>query len=60
MSVLSNFINNLKLPNWLQAVGVIIAYGGLILHNYKLGIPLSFVGLSIAVIGRLYDFVYKE
>lgn len=65
----SNFVGNLSkwliLPNWLQMVGVLVSLGalaflpahGLIHVAEKAGV---FVGIGVAVAGRLYNQVYPS
>lgn len=59
---LSNILNNLdkylKLPNWLQFVGIVLAF---IANGYNHpGLPklVVYVALGVACAGRLYDAIY--
>ena len=46
------------LSPWLQMVGVILTFGGLMgAHGYARWI--GFVGLGVAIAGRLYRYVYR-
>jgi hypothetical protein len=43
---------------WLQFVGYILAFGGLIAHSHWFGVPLAYLGLGISFAGSLYDRIY--
>ena len=55
--VLDKLDQYVKLPTWLQMVGTILCFGGLMgAHGFARWI--GFLGLGMAVVGRLYRYAY--
>jgi hypothetical protein len=54
VSLLDKLDQYVKLKQWLQFVGYMVAYGGLVIHH-----PLiAYVGLSVSMAGFAYDLIY--
>jgi hypothetical protein len=58
MSLLSSFEQNVKLAPWLQFVGYMLAFGGLLGHRHWIGLPMAYVGLGVSMAGWLYKKIY--
>lgn len=54
-----NISEYVKLPAFLQFVGLMLAFGGLLALGHWFGKPLAFVGLGINGAGFLYDKIYQ-
>jgi hypothetical protein len=54
MSLLSAFEQNVKLAPWLQFVGYMLAFGGLVTRHPI----LAYVGLGVSMAGWLYKKIY--
>jgi hypothetical protein len=53
-----NIDNYVKLAPWLQFVGLMLAFGGLLALGHWFGKPLAFVGLGVSMAGFVYDKIY--
>lgn len=60
MSFLDSFESAVKIKPWLQFVGYMVAFGGLILTSKhgNLGPIVSYVGLGMSFAGFLYNKIY--
>lgn len=56
MSLLSAFESNVKIGPWLQFVGYMLAFGGLIFAGHI----AAFVGLGVSMAGFLYNKIYPS
>ena len=57
-SLLDAFEKNVKIAPWLQFVGYMLAFGGLLGLHHKFGVPLAYVGLGVSMAGYLYKKIY--
>lgn len=53
-----NLSNYVKLPAWLQFVGLMLALGGLLALNHFFGKPLAYLGIGVSFAGFVYDKIY--
>jgi hypothetical protein len=53
-----NIENYVKLPAWLQFVGLMLAVGGLLALKHWFGIPLAYVGIGVSFAGFIYEKIY--
>lgn len=53
-----NILNYVKLPAWLQFVGLMLAVGGLLAIHRWFGVPLAYVGIGVSFAGFIYDKIY--
>lgn len=58
MSLLSTFEQNVKIGPWLQHVGTMLAFGGLIFIHHRLGLPAAYMGVALSYTGTLYNRIY--
>lgn len=54
----SGFEAAVKIEPWLQFVGYMLSFGGLIARAHWFGIPLAFVGLGVSMAGFDYEKIY--
>jgi len=57
-NLFAKFESSVKEGPWLQFVGYMLAFGGLLGHAHKFGVPLAYVGLGVSMAGFLYDKIY--
>jgi hypothetical protein len=57
-SILDSVDKYVRLPNWLQFTGLMLAFGGLIYVNHPLGKLVAFVGLGVSAAGFCYSLIY--
>lgn len=55
-----NISNYVKLPAFLQFVGLMLAIGGLLALNHAIGKPLAYVGIGISFAGFIYNRIYPS
>lgn len=53
-----NIENYVKVAPWLQFVGNMLAFGGLLALSHWYGKPLAYVGLGVSMAGFCYDRIY--
>jgi len=53
-----NIEKYVKLAPWLQFVGVMLAFGGLLALSHWYGKPLAYAGLGVNMAGFVYDRIY--
>ena len=58
MSILDTIDKYIKIKPWLQFVGYMLAFGGLILIDHPHAKLVAFVGLGVSMAGFLYDVIY--
>lgn len=58
MSFLDKIDQYVKLPAWLQFVGLMLAFGGLIFIDHSFAKLVAYVGLGISAAGFTYDKIY--
>jgi hypothetical protein len=59
LSTIFNSIDQyVKLPAWLQFVGLMLAFGGLIFIDHPGAKLVAYVGLGISAAGFAYDKIY--
>ena len=58
MSLLANLDKYIKIAPWLQFVGYMLAFGGLLGLHHFFGKPLAYVGLGVSMAGYLYKKLY--
>jgi len=44
---------------WLQFVGLMLAFGGLLGLRHWFGIPMAYIGLGVSAVGFVYEKIYK-
>lgn len=47
-----------KLPPFIQFVGLMLVLGGLIAVRHWFGVPLAYVGAGVSFAGFIYDKIY--
>lgn len=53
-----NFENYVKIGPWLQFVGLMLVFGGLVAHSHWVGIPVAYVGAAVSLAGFVYNEIY--
>jgi len=53
-----NLEQYVKIAPWLQFVGLMLAFGGLVALRHWFGVPLAYVGLGVSAVGFVYDKIY--
>lgn len=56
--IFNNIDNYIKEGPWLQFVGYMLTFGGLLGHSHWFGVPLAYLGLGIGMAGYLYKKIY--
>ena len=57
-TILSSFSQAVKLKPWLQFVGYMLAFGGLIFIEHPGAKVVAYVGLGVSMAGYLYNKIY--
>ncbi len=55
MNLLDKIDQYVKLPAWLQFVGYMLAFGGLVVKHPV----ITYVGLGVSMAGWLYEKIYQ-
>jgi hypothetical protein len=59
LSTVLNSVNNyVKLKPWLQFVGYMLTFGGLIFITHPVAKLVAYVGLGVSMAGYLYNKIY--
>jgi hypothetical protein len=53
-----NLSNYIKIKPWLQFVGYMLAFGGLIFITHPIAKVVAYVGLGVSMAGYLYNKLY--
>lgn len=53
-----NIEEYVKPAPWLQFVGIMLAFGGLLALSHWYGKPLAFLGLGVSMAGFVYNQIY--
>lgn len=53
-----NIDNYVKLAPWLQFVGLVLVFGGLIAVHHWFGVPIAYLGAGVSFAGFIYDKIY--
>lgn len=56
MFSLSNYV---KIAPWLQFVGLMIVFGGLLALSHWVGKPLAYFGAGVSLAGFVYEKIYN-
>lgn len=57
-ALLSSVDKYIKIAPWLQFVGYMLAFGGLIFIEHPVAKIIAYVGLGVSMAGYLYDKIY--
>lgn len=57
-TILSSVDKYIKIKSWLQFVGYMLAFGGLVFIEHPLAKVVAYVGLGVSMAGFLYDMIY--
>jgi hypothetical protein len=58
MNFLDKIDQYIKIAPWLQFVGLMLAFGGLIYVSHPVGKMIAYVGLGISSAGFAYEKIY--
>ena len=53
-----NIDNYIKIKPWLQFVGLMLAFGGLVFIDHSYAKLVAYVGLGVSSAGFAYDLIY--
>lgn len=57
-SLLDTFEQYVYIAPWLQFVGLMLGFGGLLGNHHWFGIPLAYLGFGISMAGFVYHKIY--
>ncbi len=57
-TILSSVDKYIKIKPWLQFVGYMLAFGGLIFIEHPIAKVVAYVGLGVSMAGYLYNKIY--